>query len=563
MKKVAETLPLISDHSADKQFTGSKSMLFPALFTVAFIACVLISVTPLVRLVGITTYPLPTNHFLTRFGGWLPTDLGLTSNANASQTSTHSILFILLMAVAFVIYGLFAWFIQRQYAQHQSRSLLVWIWIGAVIAGGVFVITPAMLSHDIFVYASYGRIIEAHHANPYFVPLIHFPQDYFIAYDDWRKAVSAYGPIWLAICAIFSPIIGDNLTRAILIYRLFAFAAHLINILLVTNILRTMGRSERTVVLGTLLYAWNPLALEESSLGAHNDVFMVMLILIGILFSVRIEQNTTLQLRDYLPSLIAFTLATLIKFTAAPLVVLSLVMLARKTLYPKSDATHPQRPQWKAGLRMVIPASLISGALALAIYAPYWIGHSVGDILYSFVAPPSSYLSYGSIHRAIIDWLQKYGLPPANSWSYIPMQILSSHDIWSKINLVTLTLLMIVGMIWLWRSPTTRTLILATLVVLGALLIVTPWFFPWYIIWLVGLAAVCLPVKYDRVGRALLIAALVFSASSLMIYPYHQEKAPIGPWIGFTFLTTIGPAIAAILLFLLLPMTKESKASLT
>lgn len=530
------------------------------IFTLTFILCILISIAPLVRLAGVTFYQLPTKFFLTLFGAWLPTDFGLTADARASQISTHGIIFVSLMAIAFIIYGLFAWVIHHHPTQASNTSTMRWIWIGTIICGLIYILTPAMLSHDIFVYTGYGRIITTYHANPYFVPLIHFPHDYFIPYDDWKKAIAAYGPIWLTISAIFTPIIGDNTDRALLTYRLFAFAVHLVNTLLVTRLLRATGQSERTVTLGTLLYALNPLLLEEGSLGGHNDEFMVTFFLLGLLFSIRSEQSKTVGLRRYLPSLLAFTLATLIKFTALPLAVFSLVMLMRNELYPMTELSRRQKPQWKRALRTLIPAGLISTALILAIYAPYWIGHSINDIIGSFTAPPSSYLSYGSIHRAISNWIAIYGLSPTN-WFYIPMRVLSARDTWNKIDLVTLVLLLVVSIIWLWRSPTTRTLAMASLATLGALLLVTPWFFSWYIVWLVGLAIACLSVKYDRVGRALVAATFTFSASSLMLYIYQLKKAPIGEWIGLDFLTTIGPPLAVLLIFLCLSIANKQHHS--
>src|SRR5947208_5375284 len=115
-----------------------------------------------------------------------------------------------------------------------------------------------------------------------------------------------------------------------------------------------MKCSPCTVTLGVLLYAWNPLALLESSFGGHNDVFLVTFILLGILLSVRAEQRSFTSPRSYLLPIVAFTLAALVKFTAAPLVAFFVVMLIRHSL-PLSEARHGQRK--------------IRGALAPPLYA--------------------------------------------------------------------------------------------------------------------------------------------------------------------------------------------------
>ncbi len=76
------------------------------------------------------------------------------------------------------------------------------------------------------------------------------------------------------------------------------------------------------------------------------------------------------------------------------------------------------------------------------------------------------------------------------------------------------------GAIWLWRASTTRTVALAALATLAAFLLVTPWFTDWYVTWLVGLAAVCLPIAHDRLGRSLFVLALTFSTSAFLTYYY-------------------------------------------
>src|SRR5205814_8444306 len=104
-------------------------------------------------------------------------------------------------------------------------------------------------------------------------------------------ATAAYGPVWLTICSLWTLVLGNSPLGSVLSFRLFSLAAHLLNIWLVATILRKMGSSTRIVTLGTLLYAWNPLVLQESSLGGHSDVFMVTLILLGILLCLHGEQR--------------------------------------------------------------------------------------------------------------------------------------------------------------------------------------------------------------------------------------------------------------------------------
>ncbi len=458
------------------------------------------------------------------------------------------------MAVAFVIYGLSALFLHRQRwatASNNSTTLFV-IGIGAAVAGLFMLFSPSLLSHDIFVYAGYGRLMITYHANPYFVPPSAFPHELTNPFNDWSHYTSAYGPVWLVVSAIGELFSGTHPLRYIIFFRVLGLAAHLINILLVATILRKMGRSPRTVMLGTQLYAWNPLAMLESSQSGHIDIFMITFILLGILFAVRAEKRGFSDLRGYLLPIVAFTLAALVKFTAAPLVVLFILTLAFYTLRPAGSTLLKLRESlaqhWKPALATVISASVISGIVVLIFYGPFFIGHSLHAIISSFTSPPSSRSAHKSLLDGVYQWSLRHPLP-AHSLSQRLVALLNSHTLWTGINVVTLAIAMVIGAIWLWKTPTTRTFILASILALGAFLMVAPWFLPWYVTWLVALAAVCLPVIYDRKARALLAFSLTFSASAFILYLYNGN-APAGVWNPLACLLTYGPPlIAFIILF--------------
>jgi hypothetical protein len=524
------------------------SPVLPVLLCIAaFLLCTLLSLAPLQRVAGFTMN-IGISKYLPLLGAWLPRDIGLNkSNHFFSQVDTGNIEFLLLLTLAFGAYGLCALFIQRGGKQSEDPRLLRLIWSGTVLVGCIYLFTPALLSHDLFVYAGYGRLLVVHQANPYFVVPSTY-QDPLNPLNDWKNAVAAYGPLWLAVCSLVAAIANTHILLYILSFRLLAFAAHLVNTWLVTTTLRTMGRSPRVVTLGTLLYALNPLVLLESCLNAHNDIYMITLMLFGILFSVRAGCDGLIRLRGYALPLLTFTLAALIKFTTAPILVVFAIFLAWNKLHAASPASQQRVARWVSALRIVVSASMISGMIALVIYAPFWINHSIQDIKGSFTSPPSATAAKHSILAAIVERNNVYGLP-TSSWLHTLYYVLSLHSIWVAINIVTLAGAFIIGAAWLWHKRTTSTFILATLAALGALLVVTPWFYPWYVTWLVALAAVGLSTMHERIGRALVAFALTFSASAPLVYLFNGYP-PISPWIGHIFFTTIGPPLLAFLIFI-------------
>ncbi len=537
---------------------STPSLIPPVLCAIALALCALLMAAPLSRAYDpVLRLQVPLGNLLIQAGAWLPANWGLGTIPRYAQTNTSMLQFLGLIALAFVFYGLCALYISRlPAASKRYRQTRVILYVGAALAGLFFVFTPAMLSHDILVYAGYSRLLAIYHANPYFVPLTAFPHDPYVPLNYWAGTVSAYGPLWLGVCWLVGLLVGPQVAAYVLAFRLFALAIHLLNIWLVIRTLRAMEASPRTITLGALLYAWNPLVLLESSFGGHNDVFMLTFILLGIYFIVCAQQRNTLTSpRGYLPPIIAFTLAVLVKFTALPIIALFLVFLAwhalRGDAATTAEARTPGTLQWGKALTPVIIASAAAAALALAFYGPFWIGHSVSAIRNSFTSPPSAQGAENSILRSIQTWINIHGIP-ADPLKGSLLQIFGNRKVWDSLNIVLLASVGVLGAFWMWRSPTTRAFIISALAALGVLLIVTPWFFSWYVTWLVGLVAVALPVRQSRIACALLVSTLTFSASAFLTYLFLSGYPPFGIWTGLVCLTTITPPLLAFLITYLL-----------
>ncbi len=517
----------------------------------AYVICIFLTAAPLHSVVGIHSH-LWISRVIIGVDRRLsfPTDLHLARDHYASQQETSYLEFALFILLAFIIYGFSACLIQRRGEQSNYTLAMRLIWLTAVVSGCIYIFTPVSTSDDIGSYASYGRLLIIHHANPYFIPPSSFPQDptYHLIY--WRNIVTIYGPIWTLISAFLGWLADIDSLGYLVTFRIFTFAAYLLNILLVTAVLRAMNRSPRTIALGTLFYAWNPLVLLESSLGGHNDILMVTFMLLGVLLSVRAEQNDIARFRFYAASLVVFTLAALVKFSAIPIIALFIVMLFWKTFYAKPAVPDP-RPQsiltrWRVALFTALSASLVSSAVALLFYGPFWIGHSIKDIVYSFSSQPTAHSAYDSI-LLLIHVLNKIHSLTAY------LLIFTSRGTWDIIIFIAVVCALAAGIALLRRTPTTRTVALATLLVLGTFILLTAWFVPWYVTWLVGPAVVCLPVARDRLGRALFTFALAFSVSAFLTYYYVSLGQSIfdPTRINWFFLAGIGTFGIPLLAFLL------------
>lgn len=191
----------------------------------------------------------------------------------------------------------------------------VFLWLGAAYLAGLFVLRrgaggarfalpilvlatlvfqvtllylPGLFSQDVFSYIAYGRLPALYDLNPYVWPPSATPKDLIAPWvaDVWRTYLAPYGPLWLDVqWAMANLFRGLPIAEQALAYRGLAQSLLLINLGLLWAVLRrrtTLDRTGRLTALAAL--AWNPLVLFEIGANAHNDVLMVTLSLLAVLF---------------------------------------------------------------------------------------------------------------------------------------------------------------------------------------------------------------------------------------------------------------------------------------
>ena len=495
----------------------------------AYIISLLISIAAIVNVAGIATHVWISNK-ITRFGAWMPSDVSRGESTREARSWIYLREWLILLVIAFIVYGLCAYCIARRLGTRndaRTRRIVYGIIVAVVLVCGVlYLLTPATIATDMFSYASYGRLIAVYFANPYFVPPSTFSHDIVFQWLYWKNTMSIYGPVWMAMC-MFLTLLGGSTQMAILtIFKLFAFLCHLLNIYLVYKGLNALGRSARMVAVGTLLYAWNPLVLAESALGGHNDVFMVTFLLLGLYWCAKAERaGTFLRPRGYIPPVIAFTLAILVKFSAAPAMAVLVLALFCATMRQDSK---PGMLVWLPALRSTIFASATFLVISVVLYGPFWIGHSLTEILKAFTAQPSAADSINSILYTFSNYNNAHLLPPF-------LNIFKSHKGWSMINVLSMLAPVVIGVKYLWKHPDTKTM--ATIIILSfaGFLLTAPWFFSWYLTWLVGLVPFLLPLNNNRFVRAVLLSSLTYSF--VAFFSYYTT------WVGWMKLEHAVPQV--------------------
>jgi hypothetical protein len=391
---------------------------------------------------------------------------------------------------------------------------------GAALLGITCVLLPALPSDDVFSYVLYGRISAIHGANPLVTTPSTFGNDPFLTLVFWRGVRSVYGPVWLLLSGGLTHIaqaLGGDLAVYIALFKLLGLVAHLANTTLIWLILSRIAPSRR--LLGTLLYAWNPLCLLEFCGSAHNDALMLTGVLLGVYCWVREWE---------VPALIAFGLSIAVKYVFLALLPFYLMLVARRQL---EEGGHIRQVALSLSWRL----GVVLGVVALTSL-PYWAGpQTLAAIAYS---PPAQQLD-----NSLLEVLQ---------W---PLRALAqglgiSHAAAAPIVGTGLKLAGggVFFVLWLRQLRTVRNreslLAAQAWALLAYVVVASGWFWPWYVTWMVALAAL-LP------WGALSVTTLLLAGGALTLYAFQPLYAA-GVY-GLRALLIFGPALAYLMLHRWLP----------
>ena len=272
-----------------KEETAQKKVKLPVvIFIIASIAFVVPSIIYLVQ-----------NKSVYRFS-WVWTYL-FRFPTTSSERMVNAIMFFALITILFLAYILIA----KKHKQIFKSKKQIFILIAIVSV--LFAVIIPYTSTDVYSYIANGWSAAHYGENPYYVSTGEIvdgtgqnePMFNKVA-NCWRYETVVYGPLWTAICTILSWLSFGNIDVALIIFKLANLIVHLINCVLVYKLTRKK--------LFLILYGLNPFILFEALSNVHNDIFIILFILLAIYFTIR-KKNLFLA--------VAFVaLATAIKYLA-------------------------------------------------------------------------------------------------------------------------------------------------------------------------------------------------------------------------------------------------------
>jgi hypothetical protein len=146
-----------------------------------------------------------------------------------------------------------------------------------------------------FNYLFTAKTVLLYHKNPYTViPLQFAGVDPFLTFMRWTHLPSAYTPLWISL-SLVPYLFGFGYFLVILWnFKILMAAFYLLAAWAIWRVMLVLKKEDALTSL--VFFAFNPLIIIESLVSGHNDIVMMGLCMVGILFLVRKQWWSALML---------------------------------------------------------------------------------------------------------------------------------------------------------------------------------------------------------------------------------------------------------------------------
>ncbi len=328
---------------------------------------------------------------------------------------------------------------------------------------------------DIFDYIAQSKIFYFYKQNPYLTNLASAPYDNFWQYAGWQNQGLLYGPIWLI--SVFLPNLLVNYSNNnALVNSLILFKTQNFILLLIVAFIITKIHSSKKLFYW-YLFVGNPFITYEVIANGHNEILVVLFLILAIYFSKKRPNLTCLFL----------TLMALIKIYFILLIPLYLFRLIIINRY---------------NFKKIIKPLLFSAITFFLIYLPFIFKSGFKPILINMFAS-QNYFTY-SINSLIREYLYHYNYS-------------SNFILFAQIILYFIFFILSVLII---KKTLKNNLFFMLFIVINLLIIFLTFSHPWYFIGSIALLT-CL-----KENKHILLLIFFITLSLLCFYP-------ISVWLWF------------------------------
>jgi hypothetical protein len=385
--------------------------------------------------------------------GWLPIDgLADVPLVHAMRTDTVGVF----VSRASVILGgallLQAWLVVGAdvLAGHVRDIRRLWAVLALWIAP--FLLAPPLFSRDAYSYFAQGKLV-LNGVDPYTNGVSSIPGWFRDGVDPmWSETPTPYGPLFLAMSRGVAAFVGEQPYLAVILFRLLAVAGVALLAFYIPRLAFHCGiDASKALWLGVM----NPLVLMHFVSGAHNDALMIGLITAGLVLA--IENRPAM-------GVVLVTLGAMVK----PIGLLAIPFVG--LIWAGT----------RAGLRQRVVAWAKSLAVAGLTYLVFAIAVGVGLGWVRALTTPGE----------VRTWLS-----PTTALGMFSGNMLNWFGLGDHVD-VTVALFRGLGMIvavvfltWLCVKPEGRSAPRALVLAFLAVIALGPVVQPWYLLWVLPLAA--------------------------------------------------------------------------
>ncbi|MPZ13328.1 MAG: hypothetical protein GEU73_02685 [Chloroflexi bacterium] len=387
----------------------------------------------------------------------------------------------------------------------RRRSLrAAWIIVVGFGAVGALVLLPAypIFSLDIFYYMSADRIWSVYRENPFVVPPLQAAHDPFFPYVMWGHYALPYGPLWPWISAATSRFGSGQIIPTLLSFKALAVLGYVASVFALAWALRRV-RPDRQLT-GTCVFAWNPLVLLELAGNGHNDAVALVPAVLAMGFWAR---------RTSIAATAALMASFLMKATV--------VVIAPALLWPSLRRAVVERR---------IPWWLLSHAVpALVLYILAWLPFWTDD-------RPTGFLREGNQYFQSLTSLLVAAIPLM--WQAIGLRFI-------QVVLMGFFVVFCVSQLRSLAEEGTAALRAVWRIMLFFLLVVSPFFSAWYVIWLTLIAALIAERRATVLTTALCVGSLATYMVQFVVRPLAAPTLGLAQINALGLLTALAPFVAS------------------
>ena len=430
-------------------------------------------------------------------GGLLP---GLTRNS-----TTLKYLFTAALVVMYASYAVGLAYVPLLRAR--------WAIAAVVAVHAIIFLAPPLALTDVFNYVNYGRMEVVHHLNPYTtIPILEPHNDPSYDLSNWHQLLSPYGPLFTLMTFVLVPL---GVAASLWTIKLVLGLTSLATIFLVWKCARLLGRDP---VAAIVLVGLNPIVLIWGLGGDHNDFLMVFFIVLGLYLLLLARAQVAGDRGDHAPIAPAAEGSAVRERLRGWLLPLAPLEIGAGAAFVTAAAI-------KASGAILIPV-----VLAALLSAPRRVVQVVlGMAVAGAAIAVASLIAFG-LH--VPDLSTQSKLVTSLSAPNLLGLALGSGGETEGLRLVlsgALVLSVLLCCVLAWRR---RDAVTASGWVTVALVLTLGWVLPWYVLWVLPLAALSGSRRLRTValvlGAYLIVAWSPASGLLWNTIGFHPEKTSLG-----------------------------------